>query len=106
MRLGETEQAARLLSAGIRMWPGIDDPGDEESRFDKARMLTYRGLLHEMDGDVQQAIELYEEVLEMFPFRRGIEHRVRELKDKGHATSRPFDVLKMTMFRHVVCEHD
>lgn len=107
LRMGNYADAARLFDAGLRTWPGALDPFDDEALADRAAMLTYRGLLIEMEGDIRHAMEYYDKVTKMFPARHGLELRMKELAGMGRAKTRPSDILKTALSRHArVCDAD
>ena len=107
LKTGRLEDAVRFFDSAIRLWPGRQDMDDGSAANDRAALLTYRGLLHEMHGDVGEAVKLYEEVLRIFPTRHGLSERLKELEIHGRATASPADIWKMTLFHHPqVCEHD
>ncbi|HIE10182.1 MAG TPA: hypothetical protein EYP62_01040 [Kiritimatiellae bacterium] len=80
MMLQDKDSAARMLDAGMRLWPGEHDPADREIRLELARMLSYRGFLYELDGDVHQALKVFERSLEMFPGNHALQERVAALR--------------------------
>ncbi len=107
LKSGARDDAARYLDAAIRLWTDSLEPDSADARGDLAGMLTYRGLLFEMDDDTGKAIELYSRVLQLFPERAGLRERVVELDREGRATASPSDVWKMMLLHHpLVCGHD
>ena len=73
-------EASLLLDAGLAFWERNAPTRNEDERSDKARMLLYRALLHEAAGNAPDAIRLLEEILALYPARKGIHARIDELK--------------------------
>ncbi len=107
LKSGDPDSSKRLLDAALRLWPGRAGGDEENDRSDLAAILTYRGLLFEMDDAADEAVKLYSKVLDLFPARQGLRDRVAELKMNGRAKASPSDIWKMMLFHHpLVCGHE
>jgi len=80
LHMGLSGEAAALLDAGMAFWPGPANPADEEILNDKSRMLLYRALLHEANGNTEDAVRNLQEIISIFPARKEIESRIAEIK--------------------------
>jgi len=100
LKQGKQVSAANAFDAAIRLWPSGQDPDDIETRMDKAEVLVFRGLLYEIDGNIDQALSMYKEILNIFPGREGLRKRVEELETRGQASVSPFDLWKVILFHH------
>jgi tetratricopeptide (TPR) repeat protein len=95
-----TREAKRKFDAGLAFWPRPLPANNQDAMNDKAALLLYRGLLHEAEGETNQTIEAFEEILRMFPERTSLRERLDALK-KGEAPS----VLASRMW-HDILEKD
>lgn len=86
VRSGRFTQAADLLDAALRRWPGHEDPQDRQSQLDKAEMCVYRAFLYEMKGRTPEAIASFKNALALFPERTYINERVHALETGGDVT--------------------
>lgn len=80
LKHGDVHDAATQLNAGLAFWEISNNKESEEARQDRARMLLYRALLAEADGDRAAAVTDLEGILELFPGRHGIRLRISELQ--------------------------
>lgn len=85
LRDGRIDDAGRAFTAAINFWPGKlnrEDPeAVNEAIFDKAEILLYRALLHEVKGETESEIELLKEVARIFPDRTEIRERISDLQN-------------------------
>ncbi len=75
------DDAKRGFDAGLAFWPGKNDSDSEDAMDWKAKLLLYRALLHEADGEKEKAIANLREILELFPDRISMLERIHELED-------------------------
>jgi tetratricopeptide (TPR) repeat protein len=84
LREGKIEDAEKAFTAAINFWPGNLDKEDpeavKEAMFEKAEILLYRALLHELQGEIDSEIGLLEEIVRMFPERAGMRERIDDLR--------------------------
>lgn len=105
------EEAKRAFDAGLAFWPSKDKPDTEEAKDGKARLLLYRALLHEADGEKKEAVSKLEEILRLFPERTHLLARINDLKEGKKPSllaSRVWsDMLKHDMSKHSEnhCDH-
>lgn len=105
LKEGRLRDASRVLDAGLRLWPSGLDESDLDMKLDRAEMLTYRGLLYEMDGAVEEAQHSYQLVLDPFPDRAGVKERLAELREFGRAKVSPEDLARQILLsRRYVCD--
>jgi len=69
------------LDAGLAFWPGKDDPQSFETLDGKARLLLYRALLYEADGQKEKAVACLKEIVSMFPERKALLDRIKDLEE-------------------------
>lgn len=72
--------AKHAFQAGLAFWPGRTDADEFEKNDTKARLLLYKAMLNEMEGNRSQAISSLKEILTLFPQRTGIRDRIKELE--------------------------
>lgn len=80
-------RAAALLDAGIRLWPGGQNPTNEQARMELSQMLSYRAFLFEIQGEPRKALELFRKASALFPENAALARRVRGL-ERGEDFSR------------------
>lgn len=97
----KTRDAQHALDVAMAFWPGGRDANAPDVKDDKATILTYRGLLHEVDGENANAIGDYRAILELFPDRAMFQHRI----DKLEQGSQP-SVLATRVWRDMLREQD
>jgi tetratricopeptide (TPR) repeat protein len=97
LRRGQIDLARHALDAAIRFWPGKDDPLDRQTRLDRAEMLTYRALLHELAGAPERAADLLAEVRSLFPERTLLAERIARLR-----AGQPALVPALTLMREML----
>ncbi|MCK5528062.1 MAG: hypothetical protein KAI74_00150, partial [Kiritimatiellae bacterium] len=110
LKQGNLEQAKHTFDTALLFWSKTADQLNEYENMDRAETLLYRGLLAEHDGDTQQAICLYNEILSHFPNRGGIKSRVVTL-EKGEtpqvlANSFWGNILKSDIQNKSKCQHE
>ncbi len=69
MRRHTWDRAARELATAQRLWPNPAASDDEDARLDRAEMLTYRGYLLELGGELYEAVRFYRQAQELYPER-------------------------------------
>jgi len=74
-------QAKHAFDVGLAFWPRPPNSDGGVAREDRFTLLLYRSLLHEVDGEKEQAISCLEEIVAMFPERKEIRERIRCLKN-------------------------
>lgn len=72
--------AAGLLDSALRLWPSRQDPQDQQTRIDKAQMLSYRAFLLELRGEREKAGRYFREALQLNPESSGLARRVAALE--------------------------
>jgi tetratricopeptide (TPR) repeat protein len=77
---GDVARARGCFDAALAFWPSDIDPAHEDARHDRARILLYRSLIHEVDGQPEQAIAGLRDILEMFPERAHLQDRIDTLE--------------------------
>lgn len=70
------DKAENWLSASLARWPSPLAADDEQALLDRAEAMTLLGFLHEMKGDLPQAIASFKNTLAIFPQRSYIRDRV------------------------------
>ncbi len=104
MKTGKYKKAARQFDAALHFLPPATEPDNEGRRNDRAEILTYRGLLYEMDGCPEKAARCYRETTGMFPGRLQLKERTLELEKNGKAAEAPEELAKALLFqRRYVC---
>jgi len=93
--------AKHALDVGLAFWPGGKDPQDADARQDKAALLLFRGLLHEVDGENVAAIANYQEILILFPERTALQTRIESLRGGGQPS-----VLATWLWRDTLIQQD
>jgi len=76
----DAEKAARLLDVGIRLWPGKEDPSDEQIVADLASMLSRRAFLYELNGKVKAAMALYRRASQIEPKNQALAKHLAALE--------------------------
>lgn len=71
--------ARRCCDAALAFWPSRLAPAETEARRDRARILLYRSLIHELDGEREKAVAGLREILRLFPERTHLRDRIRTL---------------------------
>jgi len=108
LKQGNYRKAARFLDAAFARLPGPDsrEQDPEQARVDRAEILTYRGLLYEIENSPENALRCYREVARMFPGRTQLKDRITELEKSGRAPSPPEELAGILQFqrRHVCTE--
>jgi len=99
IRTGRFEQAANVLDASLKRWPGGQDPRDRQSLLDKAELLSDRGFLDEMSGRTNRAVEAFKNVLAIFPDRTYIGERVHLLETGAQPPGSARALLEMRVKR-------
>jgi len=77
---GRVADARSCLDAALAFWPSHLAATDEDARMDRARLLLYRSLILEVDGEREQAIVGLREILRMFPERTSLLERIETLE--------------------------
>jgi tetratricopeptide (TPR) repeat protein len=106
MRFGRRDdaKAAALLDAAILLWPGRQDPNDEQTRLELSRLLSYRAFLYELKGgNRQKALDLFRRAQQLTPANKGLELRVRALEAGEDLTDRDRGVWMGVFARKTVC---
>jgi len=109
LKEGNYAKAARFLDAAFSRLPGTNnmEKDKDQARFDLAEILTYRGLLYEINASPENALRSYREVVRMFPGRTGLKERITELEKNGRAPTPPEELAKTLLFQHRhVCAED
>ena len=99
MHMGNYEEAMGVLEKGRSLWPGKADPEDEQSKLDLAQMLAFQGALYEVHGLVDEAIELHESALVLFPDKKLLVRRIEHLKQGDRSDSWTFEMFEHTFRR-------
>ncbi len=100
----ELSRGARLLQAGLKLWPGQQDPEDRQVQLDRAEIMMYLGLLHERAGEFARAQGMYRSILESFPERHSLRNRLAFLEAHGRSPSAPFHLWHSMLGQHAgVC---
>ena len=77
---GAVTEARRCFDAALAFWPSHLNPTDEDARKDRARILLYRSLIHEAEGEQEQAVAGLSEILQLFPERTHLRERIEILR--------------------------
>lgn len=75
------EEAKHAFDAGLAFWPSKDNANTETAMDGKARLLLYRALLHEADGEKKEAISNLQAILQLFPKRTYLLARIHDLQE-------------------------
>jgi tetratricopeptide (TPR) repeat protein len=86
---GNLDRAEREVDVGLRLWPGTNSADDEIARQDKRRLLLYRALLHEIDGERTAAIRIYRRLLTDFPDKDFLTNRIERLENEAEPSVLP-----------------
>ncbi len=73
-------KARDCFDAALAFWPSGLDPSHKDIRQDRARILLYRSLIHEVDSEPEQAVAGLREILDMFPERSHLQDRIETLE--------------------------
>jgi len=104
VREGKYAEASRFFNAAQVLFRKTTGGDKEQLRIDLAEILTYRGLLYELEGDPARAARNYREVTDMFPGRLRLKERMLELEKKLHAATPPEELLDAILLqRRVMC---
>ncbi|MDO9541366.1 MAG: tetratricopeptide repeat protein [Kiritimatiellia bacterium] len=116
LKEGNYGKAARFLDAAFSLLPGTANPDkvyppmatQDQERIDLAEILTYRGLLYEINASPENALRCYREVTRMFPGRTGLKERIIELEKNGRSPTPPEELVGILLFqnRHVCTENE
>lgn len=100
------EKAARFLDAAFFLLPGTTNSDKDQARGDLAEILTYRGLLYEINAAPENALRCYREVTRIFPGRTGLKETIAELEKNGRAPIPPEERVRVLLLqpRHVCAE--
>lgn len=106
LRQGRYAKAARWLDAARAFYPAAAGEDQEQMRIDRAEILTYRGLLYEINRSPENALRCFREVVEMFPGRLQLKERIVELEKNGRAATPAEQMISglMLQHRHVCAE--
>lgn len=106
LKSGDYPRAARYLDRALQCVPAGAGQGRDAIAIDLASVLTYRGLLYEIEERPVNAMECYRAVIAMFPGREGLVGRVREIEQKGRPDQSPKDLaaILLRQRRHVCSE--
>jgi len=80
LHMGNVAAARDRFNAALAFWPSDRPPDDPAARNDKARLLLYRSLVHEVEGEKDQAIAALRESLRLYPERVHLEERIATLE--------------------------
>ena len=84
LRMDEVPRARDALEAALTFWPGRHDADSRDARHDRARILLYRAMIHEVDGEPRAAIAGLREILTIHPDWRFLLERIETL-ERGEA---------------------
>ncbi len=91
----ELSRARSALDAAVAfMEKEKDKSGVEDKRF-KARILSYRAILHEIAGNNRQAARDFGKVLALFPNRKHLKDRIEALKTGKKVQTRAYKLLNL-----------
>jgi tetratricopeptide (TPR) repeat protein len=100
LKSGAYLKATRLLTASLSCYPKTPYDEKEQMRIDLAEILTYLGLLYEIQGNCGNALNCYREVVKMYPGRLQMKERLKELETKGIAATPPEELAKVLVRQH------
>jgi tetratricopeptide (TPR) repeat protein len=83
LREKKVQEARHSLDVAIAFWPGGRPTDNPDVQNDRTTLLFYRGLLYEVDGESQNAIDCYTQILDLFPNRKILESRIDSLKNNN-----------------------
>lgn len=107
MKEGKYKKAARFLDAAYSRLPGTNNMDEYQTRFDRAEILVYRGLLYEIQGSPANALRCYREIVQIFPGRLNLKERMIELEKSGKSPTPPEKLAETLLFqRRYVCAED
>ena len=86
LRQNRIAEAAAALDTGLAFWPGAGNRDSYDMQYDRASLLLYRAVVHELQGESEKAIAGLRQILRMFPERTGVKERIRQL-EQGVDTS-------------------
>lgn len=73
-------QAANALDIALRLWPSKMSRDDEQVRLDLARLLVYRGFLHEWNQEPEAAVIAYKKALAIQPNQTALRGQISEVE--------------------------
>ena len=102
------DKAARFLDAAFSLLPGTVNPDKDQERIDFAEILTYRGLLYEINANPANALRCYREVARVFPGRTQLKERIAGLEKNGRSPTPPEELAGILLLQpsHVCAEHE
>jgi tetratricopeptide (TPR) repeat protein len=103
---GNDGKAATLLDAAIKLWPGGQDPEDQQTRIDLAQMLSYRAFLFELNGHCGQALDLFKKAYARMPNNNALEQRVHALERGEDFSQKDRHVWESVFARRHVCARE
>jgi len=107
LKLFDFPHAITMIDSALTLWHQRPKMDAEEAYIDWAELMTYRGILHEIDHHPEPAIACYQAVVDRFPTREGLKNRISEMTSQGSATSKPMDMLKPLLLSHQhVCDRE
>jgi tetratricopeptide (TPR) repeat protein len=107
---GDVSAARGRFDAALAFWPGALLPDDDTTRHDRARLLLYRSLIHEVEGERSEAVAGLREILLLFPERTHLRNRIATLESGaepallGHRVWN--NLLQSEDERSMLCETD
>ena len=102
---GNDGKAALFLDAAIKLWPGDQDPEDQQAQIDLAQMLSYRAFLFELKGDRGQALDLFKKAYARMPNNNALEQRIHAL-ERGEDFSRKIGMSGRVFLRAAMCARE
>lgn len=100
IKTGQYTKAARQMDKAVACLPDAAGHEDDGTRNDLAKILTYRGLLYEINDQPAKAAFCYRAVTSMFPGRLQLKERMLELEKDGKAAPAPEELAKTVLLRH------
>ncbi|MFW6151425.1 MAG: tetratricopeptide repeat protein [Verrucomicrobiota bacterium] len=91
----ELSRARSALNAAVAFMEKGEDKSAPENKSLKARILSYRAILHEIAGNNRQAARDYEKVLALFPNRKHLKDRMEALKTGKKVRTRAYKLLNL-----------
>lgn len=99
------DEAVRLTDAALRVWPD-PLPADDESRLERARLLSFRAILSELRGDREPAVRDFEAALRLMPGNQGIRNHLAMLRSGSTEAVLPRDTLDHLFPVEHVCDRE
>ena len=103
---GNDGKAAILLDAAIKLWPGGQDPEDQQTQIDLAQMLSYRAFLFELNGHYEQALDMFKKAYARMPSNNALEQRIHALERGEDFSLKDRHVWESVFVRHHVCARE